>query len=197
MIPDEYTRSLYLSELDLFPFFKIMTLLGFFAWTVFMTLVKGGRDLKSMVDAPFCSMEFWGLYSIYIASCFAFSYFYTNKMNKKDAILKGLKGVPMVSSFDLDENKVKVLMTVAFQAGCLGGMLGLGGGVILCPIWLEMGFVAQEVTVTSILAVVFVSGTSSFQAIVGGYLGNNEIMIFGIVSYVSSLIIAIFLRWVV
>ena len=41
-------------------------------------------------------------------------------------------------------------------------MLGLGGGIILTPIWLSMGFLAQEVTVSSILAVIINSGVSSF-----------------------------------
>ncbi len=34
---------------------------------------------------------------------------------------------------------MKKLGSSALIAGFFGGMLGLGGGVILTPIWLEMG----------------------------------------------------------
>jgi uncharacterized membrane protein YfcA len=40
----------------------------------------------------------------------------------------------------MDQRMVKKLSKYAFIAGCLGGMLGLGGGIILTPIWLSMGF---------------------------------------------------------
>ena len=50
----------------------------------------------------------------------------------------------------------------SLMAGVLGGMLGLGGGVILTPIWLNMGLPSQRAAASATFSVIFTSFTSFF-----------------------------------
>ena len=57
---------------------------------------------------------------------------------------------------------------LAFYAGLLGGMLGLGGGAILTPLWLNMNFTSNRVSATSTFSVIFTSFSSFFTYLIGG-----------------------------
>jgi len=50
----------------------------------------------------------------------------------------------------------------AFIAGFFGGMCGIGGGTILTPFWLSLGYQPSMVAATSVTVVIFSALTSSF-----------------------------------
>ena len=54
------------------------------------------------------------------------------------------------------------------MAGVLGGMLGLGGGIVLNPIWLEMKVPSARVPATSAFSVIFTSFASLFTYLLAG-----------------------------
>jgi uncharacterized protein len=50
----------------------------------------------------------------------------------------------------------------AAAAGLIGGLIGLGGGTILTPLWLSMGFPSLRTSATATFTVVFTSFSSFF-----------------------------------
>lgn len=65
-------------------------------------------------------------------------------------------------------------------AGFLGGLVGLGGGVVLTPLWLEMGIPSTRATSSATFTVLFTSFISMFSIfLIGGYK-VYDILILGV-----------------
>lgn len=55
-------------------------------------------------------------------------------------------------------------------AGFLGGLVGLGGGTVLTPLWLETGINPRRATASATFTVFFTSSMSVFMIVIsGGY----------------------------
>ena len=57
---------------------------------------------------------------------------------------------------------------VGFAAGCIGGMLGIGGSILLIPVWLELG-IDKDVATSSTAPLIF---TSAFISMFIAFLAN-------------------------
>ena len=60
--------------------------------------------------------------------------------------------------------------TYAVFAGVFGGMLGIGGGMILGPLLLELGMIAETTAATSGMAVFLTSASATIQVRLGSDL---------------------------
>ena len=76
-------------------------------------------------------------------------------------------------------------------------MIGLGGGVILTPLWLEMNFPNNRAQATSIFTVIFTSFSSFFTNYIAGKYIYKELIFWGLISLVSSFVVAKFLNYLV
>ena len=56
----------------------------------------------------------------------------------------------------------------SFLAGIIGGCLGIGGGIIISPIWLSLLINPSEVATSSILMVTISTITSSSTVLLSG-----------------------------
>ena len=119
---------------------------------------------------------------------------------KKNLLLRKLEkenNVPSVIGYELVKKKIISFGYAALSAGFLGGMLGIGGGLILTPLWLSAGVEAQETTASSIVAVIFTTIVSIFQVIMSGGLKFDQLYFFFPLSFVSSLTIAIIIKYII
>ncbi|KAJ7538546.1 hypothetical protein O6H91_11G053900 [Diphasiastrum complanatum] len=79
-----------------------------------------------------------------------------------------------------------MLPVMALLAGILGGMLGIGGGMIINPILLEIGMLPQVTAATSALLVFFSSSLSVVQFWLMGRIPIEHAIIFAILCFVFS-----------
>ena len=68
----------------------------------------------------------------------------------------------------------------SFFAGFLGGLVGLGGGVILTPLWLSMGIPSSRATASATFCVLFTSSISVFIITLSGGYHIKDFILYGV-----------------
>ena len=80
------------------------------------------------------------------------------------------------------------------MVGLLAGLLGIGGGLIIGPMLLDMGLNPIISAATSNFLVLFTSSSTTFQFIVFGMMNIENCLIYGACSIIGSLIGTIFIQ---
>ncbi|KAL5972818.1 hypothetical protein ACLOJK_039624 [Asimina triloba] len=81
-----------------------------------------------------------------------------------------------------------VFPVMALLSGVLGGLFGIGGGMLINPVLLQMGIPPQITAATSSFMVLFSSSMSSVQYLLLGMKHVDEALIFAAVCFVASLV---------
>ena len=186
-------KALLEEEKRLFPDKKFFFMGVLLLFLVTITLVKGNDKAHSIIGVPYCGGIYW---IINIALIVIFYWMFTmisDYIVRKDELLKNLR--PQYIPFT--EEKAKKVGRAAFKAGFLGALLGIGGGIVLNPIWLVMGFTPEEVTSTAVLSIFFLSMTSVLMVLLAGALTSQEFIFFFLISFLGSYMISEALRAVV
>ncbi|MCO5560657.1 hypothetical protein L7F22_014274 [Adiantum nelumboides] len=152
----------HLSEIKpQFPSVKIAMLC--LIWIAFLAvqLVRGSSDGQNFFGIETCGTIFWivTLVQLPMAMVITALVFHFQRSTKKD---RGIAASDEAVS--LMESGSRTLFPVyALVAGFLGGMLGLGGGMIISPLFLEMGMHPQTTAATCSYMVFFSSSLSVVQ----------------------------------
>lgn len=81
---------------------------------------------------------------------------------------------------------IPILAAVGLLSGVLAGFLGIGGGTILVPIMVQLGFSPLEAVATSSLAILVTSLTGSLQNWRMGYLNPRKVLMLGFPALVTA-----------
>ena len=171
-------------ENSFLPFSKIAVLLSLLAYIIIVTILRGTEKFDSIIGVEYCSFGYWLWFLVGLAGCFAF-FLYGTKMVKQTIEIKK-KHKYTKSTFTLTNEDVKLLGYKGVVAGCLAGLIGIGGGFLLSSILIGMGVKPQSMTATLGFFVVLVALISLFQAFLYGGITPNELVFFFLVSSVGS-----------
>merc|ERR1712173_66582 len=70
----------------------------------------------------------------------------------------------------------------------LGGLLGIGGGMIVSPLLLELGVLPRVASATSAVAVLMTSSSSTFQKVLLDMIRYDYMAFFGAVGIIGTFI---------
>merc|ERR1719285_1166886 len=133
-------------------------------------IVRGSTPgSNSLVGIPFCSAGFWGVYAAIpcVQICFSayFGYQEINRTDFDDAVaLQRSSSKALLDYAEVTWNWANVAryMIYAFVCGLLAGCLGIGGGLVLSPLLLELGFYPAVASGISGMAVLVTSTSALF-----------------------------------
>merc|ERR1711920_542520 len=133
-------------------------------------IIRGSTPgANSMAGIPFCSAGFWGVYAAIpcVQICFSayFGYVEINRTDFDDAVaLQRSSSKALLDYAEVVWNWTNVAryMIYAFVCGLLAGCLGIGGGLVLSPLLLELGFYPAVASGISGMAVLVTSTSALF-----------------------------------
>lgn len=124
-----------------------------FVWMAFLAV----QIIKTQTVT--CSLQYWILYALQVPIAASVTLFEAVCLYKGKRVLAS-KGKEVTNW------KVHQILFYCFcgiVAGMVGGLLGLGGGFILGPLFLELGIPPQVASATSTFSMVFSSSMSAVQ----------------------------------
>ncbi|XWS18247.1 hypothetical protein CRYUN_Cryun32bG0026900 [Craigia yunnanensis] len=164
-------------EKSRFPWKKLVVLI--MVWFSFFViyLLRGNRYRQGIIPMKPCGVGYWTLSLFQIPLAIAFTAWI---LRRKEAIAcqgPNKQGV----------NKL-IFPLMALLAGALGGVFGIGGGMLISPLLLQVG-VAPEVTAATCSFLVFFSSTmSAFQYLLLGMEHTSTALVFSVICLVASLL---------
>ena len=194
LVPYELEKIIE-EENSFLPLRKIAVLISLLGYIIIVTILRGTEKFDSIIGVEYCSFGYWLWFLIGLGGCFAFFLYGTKIVKQTIEIKKKYKYAK--STFTLTNEDVKLLGYKGIFAGCLAGLVGIGGGFLLSSILIGMGVKAQSMTATLGFFVVLVALISLFQAFLYGGITPNELVFFFLVSSIGSYIVSSGLTYLV
>ncbi|KAE9613492.1 hypothetical protein Lal_00015880 [Lupinus albus] len=161
------------------PWFKLGVLV--LIWFSFFSLylLRGNKYGQSMIPIEPCGLGYWVLSSVQIPLAVVFTaWILLRKESHQDQNLME----------DLCQSSKLIFPMMALLTGALGGVFGIGGGMLISPLLLQLG-IAPEVTAATCSFMVFFSSTmSALQYLLLGMEHIETAIILAVICFVASLV---------
>ncbi|XP_022724297.1 sulfite exporter TauE/SafE family protein 5-like [Durio zibethinus] len=174
-------------EKSRFPWKKLLVLIMVWFSFFIINLLRGNRYGQGIIPMKPCGVGYWTVSLFQIPLALAFTAWI---LSRKEAIECQGPNKQKNQFFPLFFKGVNTLIfpLMALLAGGLGGVFGIGGGMLISPLLLQVG-VAPEVTAATCSFMVFFSSTmSAFQYLLSGMEHTTTALIFSVTCFVASLL---------
>eukprot|EP01104_Vermistella_antarctica_P004679 TRINITY_DN1509_c1_g1_i1.p1 TRINITY_DN1509_c1_g1~~TRINITY_DN1509_c1_g1_i1.p1 ORF type:complete len:470 (+),score=120.74 TRINITY_DN1509_c1_g1_i1:210-1619(+) len=187
-VEDKDLQALLRKDARFLPYEKIIFLCCITLVLVFVAFLRGGEDGLNLLGIAACSWQWWlltaSLIPILMALSFVAQWMLIREVKKRKAC-----GYPLVEG-DIDWG-YRMTMSVAgvgVGMGLCAGLLGIGGGMIVAPIMLELGVLPRVVSVTTVTMVPFTAVATVAQFFFLGILDPVVIVILAVVAFFCAMI---------
>eukprot|EP01017_Pseudomicrothorax_dubius_P050714 TRINITY_DN9643_c0_g1_i3.p1 TRINITY_DN9643_c0_g1~~TRINITY_DN9643_c0_g1_i3.p1 ORF type:complete len:502 (-),score=100.20 TRINITY_DN9643_c0_g1_i3:43-1548(-) len=156
-------------EKKILPMNRVAAVVIFTCIILLLNLIKGSSKFKSILGVQICSPVYFICDTI--SFFLSIALFFTMKhIIRRFAAQKTAVGYSSPFKFQLTDSKVNQLAIVGFIAGVLVGFAGIGGGLVMSPLLLEIGLPPEFASKTSGFTVIFTSFLSVMIAFLSGGL---------------------------
>ncbi len=138
-----------------------------------------------------CSALYWVITFLSFPLLFVISFVIVRRLFT-DYDTKESSNAWLAAEGDIKWNKSLFTMIkyplIAMFAGLLGGLLGIGGGMIVSPLLMELGVLPSVAAATSAMAVLLTSSSATLQYLLLGYLNLDYTFYFMGIGIVGTVI---------
>eukprot|EP00658_Telonema_sp_P-2_P027662 TRINITY_DN21329_c0_g1_i3.p1 TRINITY_DN21329_c0_g1~~TRINITY_DN21329_c0_g1_i3.p1 ORF type:complete len:464 (-),score=127.55 TRINITY_DN21329_c0_g1_i3:180-1571(-) len=129
-----------------------------------LSLLRGGKaGMTSIVGVEACSGSYWAITLISMATMIGSTVFFGNRVAAQNDLRVQIGYPPIEGDIVWNSRNVIMYPVLAMAAGAMGGMLGIGGGMIMGPLLLELGMLAETTAATSATTVLLTAASGTFQ----------------------------------
>lgn len=142
-----------------------------FVLVIVISLLRGNKNVDSQIGVETCGAADWGLFAVFILVSLVLTFF-ISKLLRKEREEKVRCGYDFHES-DIEftsRNTVK-LSVISVLTGMAGAALGIGGGMIMNPLFLELGQMPSIASATGMYIVMYSAGAITLQ-----FIMTNELL---------------------
>lgn len=179
LLSPEGTIKLRIPRLKL----AILLLIWFSFFSLY--LLRGNKNGKSIIPMKQCGVGYWILSLVQVPLALVFTaWIFFRKESNQDQNL--MQEDPYLST-NGPSSKL-IFPGMALLAGILGGIFGIGGGMLISPLLLQVGIAPQVTAATCSFMVFFSSTMSAFQYLLLGMEHIEIALILALICFVASLV---------
>ena len=159
----EKLEELLSSERKFIPYKWVAMIVGIYVIVIIGSFMKGGKGADSIIGIENCSENYYlflGLFSLVLIGLGCFTGYLLLRLNKNRE----------EAGYDFHKNDIKwnlkdvvAIGAVGLVAGLGAGMLGIGGGIVMNPVMLELGLLPEVSTASSSFMILFTSSIAIIQ----------------------------------
>ncbi|XP_040377331.1 sulfite exporter TauE/SafE family protein 5-like [Oryza brachyantha] len=165
----------------------VMVWLCFFVLHVFI----GDKHGKGMIRIKPCGVAYWLITLSQVPFAVAFTAYIIYAKRKKQVVHDQEDGKTNPERSKMDTLPTLLFPLAAFVTGALSGLFGIGGGLLLNPVLLQIGIPPQTAAATSSFMVLFCASMSMVQFILLGMKGIAEASVYAGICFVASAVGAV------
>ncbi|CAH8386837.1 unnamed protein product [Eruca vesicaria subsp. sativa] len=175
-----------------FPWMKLGVLVVIWLSYFAVYLLRGNKYGEGIISIEPCGITYWLLSSTQIPLTLFFTIwicFSENVQgNQSSNHQVSVKDVEDLRSHDGGRSNKCMFPVMALLAGVLGGVFGIGGGMLISPLLLQVGIAPEVTAATCSFMVLFSSTMSAIQYLLLGMEHTGTASLFAIVCFVASLV---------
>ncbi|EOA33366.1 hypothetical protein CARUB_v10020270mg [Capsella rubella] len=191
---EEKVESLKLPLLDYerpkrFPWMKLGVLVIIWLSYFAVYLLRGNKYGEGIISIEPCGITYWLLSSTQIPLTLFFTLwicFSDNVQSQQSSACA--KDVEDLRPNDGAQSNKCMFPVMALLAGVLGGVFGIGGGMLISPLLLQVGIAPEVTAATCSFMVLFSSTMSAIQYLLLGMEHTGTASIFAVICFVASLV---------
>lgn len=154
--------------------------------TLMLIFVRGGKGADSIFGVPFCGFAYWCV-SLVAIMALAIVSMLTLRQLVHESKEKQLCGYQFADGDVIWTKRIGIkLAMVTLLAGVIAGLIGIGGGMVVGPILLELGFNPQVSSALTATNVLMSSSTVGMLVLISGVVPIDEALFFACVCFVGA-----------
>ncbi|MBA0724091.1 hypothetical protein Golax_020799, partial [Gossypium laxum] len=160
-----------------FPWKKLMVLVMVWFSFFIIYLIRGNSYGQGIIPMKPCGVGYWTLSLFQVPLAVGFTSW----------ILFSKQPIACLGPNKQGVNKL-IFPLMALMAGALGGVFGIGGGMLISPLLLQVGVTPEVTAATCSLMVFFSSTMSAFQYLLFGMEQTGAALVFSFICFVASVL---------
>ncbi|CAH8331898.1 unnamed protein product [Eruca vesicaria subsp. sativa] len=175
-----------------FPWMKLGVLVIIWLSYFAVYLLRGNKYGEGIISIEPCGITYWLLSSTQIPLTLLFTLWICFSDNVQGNECSdhqvSVKDIEDLRSNDGGRSNKCMFPVMALLAGLLGGVFGIGGGMLISPLLLQVGIAPEVTAATCSFMVLFSSTMSAIQYLLLGMEDTGTASLFAIVCFVASLV---------
>mmetsp|Transcript_3857 Transcript_3857/g.5650 ORF Transcript_3857/g.5650 Transcript_3857/m.5650 type:complete len:565 (-) Transcript_3857:136-1830(-) len=151
-----------------YPKAKILALLVLWIGLILLTFFKGGKGVESLIGIKCDSPWYAVLIALQFVWTLGFATVYGLKLLKRQNARAAVNYPYLPKDVLWDNKKLRFYSTFTFVAGIVAGLIGIGGGMVLGPLMLQMGIHPRVSSATTATMIVLTSSSVAILFVTAG-----------------------------